>query len=62
MLRFTNFKPKTMFLNLTVKDQIEIIACKINEIEMSEMCPKDKKTIKSIYRQKLKKIQPTTKN
>lgn len=51
-----------MFLNLTVKDQIEIIACKINEIEMSEMCPKDKKTIKSIYRQKLKKIQPTTKN
>lgn len=52
-----------MFLNLSAKAQIEILAMKINEVEMSdEFSKEDKIIIKKICRQKLKNIQPNTKN
>lgn len=51
-----------MFINLSSKAQIEILAMKINEVEMSDQySAKDKATIKKICRQKLKKIQPSKK-
>ncbi|MEO8532826.1 MAG: hypothetical protein ABI441_03715 [Flavobacterium sp.] len=49
-------------MNLPKSVQIEILAIKINEVEMSEEINKeDKETIKKIYRKKLKEIQPNIK-
>lgn len=51
-----------MFINIPVKAQIEILAIKINEVEMSgSMTADEKNTIKQFYRKKLKKIDPKSK-
>lgn len=44
-------------MNLSQKSKTEILATKLNEIEMSDKMPeKDKVTMKKIIRDKLKKI------
>lgn len=51
-----------MFVKLSSKAQIQILAMKINEVEMSDQYSlNDKKIIKKICRQKLKNIQPNNK-
>jgi hypothetical protein len=51
-----------MFLKLSIKNQIAILAIKIKEIDFSkDYNDPDKKEILSFYRKKLTRLKPNTK-
>jgi hypothetical protein len=50
-----------MFLKLSTKSQITILAIKMREINFSKETEKAKKEMIEFYRKKLKKIQPDIK-